>query len=1665
VLTGDEIVKLRIGLASPQEIRSWSRGEVTESETINYRTHKPERGGLFAEEIFGPENDYECSCGKYRGRKFEGIVCEKCNVLVTSSDVRRANMGHIELASPVVHFWYLKGISSPLSTLLGLKRTVLKKIAYYETESKRQEAYIVTASQAPDIAVDEVLYQTQLDILGEKKKITVEEVFQIEGEVEVRAKADGKVSLAKIKLENGQELRAIKIGDEVHPVSPYAELEVEDGQKVEAGNRLARSPVAPEETITSTQLNFLKSVYPDLKETRYKENVDSLIFLVTNVKSEAVPLKVGARLSEHEKWAYEKLYHGQFEAETGAKGIQGVLANMDLDALAREFKQQIEDERSEGKRKKTLKRLEIVEQLARSANRSQDMILEVIPVLPPELRPIVQLEGGKFATTDLNDLYRRIINRNNRLKKLNEMGAPEVILRNERRMLQEAVDALIHNEKKDNPILGRDNRPLKSLSERIQGKQGRMRRNLLGKRVDYSGRAVIVVNPKLKLHQCGLPKKMALELFKPFLLQRLGVNVISNYDEVKNKALSGEMPEVWDELERLIKEHPVLLNRAPTLHRLGIQGFEPILVDGEAIQIHPFVCPPYNADFDGDQMAVHLPLSQEAIRETREIMLAPRNILKPSDGGPVSLPHQDAVFAFYYLTIEDPKGKGQGKYFGGLREAERAHEENVISLHAPIKIRLEEKVLETTLGRAMFNVRLPEDLRDFTKNFDSDATRSLIMECFHRHGIERTVQLLDDVKELGFLYATKSGLTISVRDCLIPDEKKDLLEEAFDRVRKINASFERGMSTEDERKFKIIEVWMGTVDRVADATMKNLSQHLFNPVFMIVDSGARGSSTQIKQLAGMRGPMSDPSGRIIEMPVISNFREGLNVMEYFISTHGGRKGTADTALKTADSGYLTRRLVDATEELIIKEEDCHTRNGIEIDPLYFSKSEEMESVAERIYGRVAAETATFDGKVILERGQLIDRHLAKQLGEMRLELNVEDRHFYERVVGTKTVADIKDPKTKHTLITRDELITRSLAEKIRQAKVASIRVRPHLIVRSSMTCAIRRGLCQRCYGLDLTSHQPVRMGTAVGVIAAQSIGEPGTQLTMKTFHTGGVAGIDITQGLPRAEELFEARKAVRSSQGEIAAISGVIESLEPTETGRNKVKIRGDEKRIRVPTSLCQVHRKGERLLAKEIISPRAPTAGQLRIVDDGFQRKAYILNARDGDRVYTLPEGIDSLVKTGQWVKEGMALADEFHEEAAVAKASGKVIEVVENEERYIVIEDEAGTLHRHRLPHGARRTVETGAKVTEGEKISTRSTPIALKAEAAGLAIVNDRQIIVYVPHEGQKEFILTEDLLLSKNKSNGDLIEEDEELFTLSIPSDEIVEVDHVKTLEEGLTEVGLHYEGTVELNNLPAVKVGDKVQVGDLLSKGVISPHVLLKVAGLQKTRDYLITEIHKVYKSQGVDINDKHLELVVRQMLNNVRIKDAGDSNLLPNELVSLQDFQAEQERLRKENTQIRQNRTELVGYVLTAEAKDRFGTVIAKKGEEVSPALLREALQAGIAELVVKRGKEEIAMRIKEKRQPDAERVLLRISKAALEAKSWISAASFQRTTTVLAEAALKGSVDPLEGLKACVITSKRIRAGRGFFGVSEPTSTEASANGDQPTNVSTEQTVTAVEN
>ncbi|MCK4236500.1 MAG: DNA-directed RNA polymerase subunit beta', partial [Candidatus Krumholzibacteria bacterium] len=804
-------------------------------------------------------------CGKYKGKKYEGITCEKCHVLVTDSSVRRVNMGHISLASPVVHFWYLKGVSSLLARLLGMKKKELQRIAYYETEPSEQALYIVTSSECKEVRAGETLYSSEYEILTNAFPFSVEPAYYIEDAPRVLADEGGRVTVEERRLTNGEKGRAVVIGSQEYPVVGEVDLLVEDGDEIEAETAIAERPVP--DLCSKTAYQMLADRYGSAVkgEEIDREILDSLTFLVTRVKDRAVPLKIGNRLTYLEKRAYERIYPGSFVAMTGAAGIKGLLEVLDLDELHGVLTEEMQHTTALGNKRRLIKRLEVVDQLRASGNNPQDMVLDVIPVLPPSLRPMIQLEGGKFATTDLNDLYRRIINRNNRLKKLIDMGAPEVILRNERRMLQEAVDALIHNEKKESPIRGRDNRPLKSLSERIHGKHGRLRRNLLGRRVDYSGRAVIVVDPKLKLSQCGLPKKMALELFKPFILHHLETTTFSDFDEIKNKAMRGEMPQVWDILENLIKDHPVLLNRAPTLHRLSMQAFEPVLVEGEAIHIHPLVCPPYNADFDGDQMAVHLPLAPASIAEARELMAAPRNILSPANGEPLSLPTQDPIFAYYYLTVVDTKGAGAGKCFRDILEAKRACEDGYLDIHSPVKIRIDGKIVETTLGRAELNLVIPPEIRDYNRLMDRRAIKRLIMQCYHRFGWERTAKVLDDLKDLGFRHATQAGLTISIKDCLIPPEKDEIIKASYAVVRRINRMYEMGLATEAERSQAVIRVWRNTVDNVENKTMENLRRHKFNPVYGMVISGARGGPDQVKQLCGMRGPMAGPSGEIIEM--------------------------------------------------------------------------------------------------------------------------------------------------------------------------------------------------------------------------------------------------------------------------------------------------------------------------------------------------------------------------------------------------------------------------------------------------------------------------------------------------------------------------------------------------------------------------------------------------------------------------------------------------------------------------------------------------------------------------------------------------------------------------------------------------------------------------------
>ena len=1157
---------IKIGLASPEKIREWSRGEVTKPETINYRTLKPEPNGLFCEKIFGPSKDWECHCGKYKKIRYKGVVCDRCGVEVTKAAVRRERMGHIELAAPVSHIWYFKGIPSRMGLILDLSPRVLEKVLYFAN-------YIV--------------------------------------------------------LDKGE----------------------------------------------------------------------------TNLEYKQI-------LSEKEYQEAKETWGNRFRAGMGAESIKELLAAIDLDGEAETLKAEL-DESTGQKKARIIKRLEVVESFRESGNKPEWMIMDAIPVIPPDLRPMVQLDGGRFATSDLNDLYRRIINRNNRLKRLLELGAPDIIVRNEKRMLQEAVDALIDNGRRGRPVTGPGNRALKSLSDMLKGKSGRFRQNLLGKRVDYSGRSVIVIGPELKIYQCGLPKEMAIELFKPFVMKELVSRGISQNIKNAKKLVERLDEQVWDVLEEVIGDHPVMLNRAPTLHRLGIQAFEPVLVEGKAIKLHPLVCTAFNADFDGDQMAVHLPLSQEAQAECRFLLLSPNNLLKPSDGGLVAVPSQDMVLGVYYLTQERPGSIGEGKAFKNINEAILAYENGECTLHSRIKVRVTkenaegEKVtgtVESTLGRFLFNEIIPQDLgivdRSKPENLlklevdylvGKKQLKPILEKVINLHGASKTAEVLDDVKDLGYHYSTKAAITVSISDIIVPDTKQAMLDEAQAKVDQITREYNRGRYTEEERYSRVVDTWNETDDRLTEELMAGLDA--YNNIKMMADSGARGSKQQIKQLAGMRGLMADTTGRTIELPVKSNFREGMDVLEYFMAAHGGRKGLADTALRTADSGYLTRRMVDVCQELIIREVDCC--DGKEEIPGRVVRAfagekegEDLESLQERITGRVACEDMyDKDGNLIVKRNHMITPSRAQKI---------------------MTVGVDKDGKP------------------VEEVKIRTI-----------LTCKSHVGICAKCYGANMATGETVQVGEAVGIIAAQSIGEPGTQLTMRTFHTGGVAGEDITQGLPRVEELFEARKPKRT----------------------------------------------------------------------------------------------------------------------AILTEISGKVtINDTKKKREIIVTNEETGETKEYAIPYKYR------------------------------------------------------------------------------------------IKVLD------------------------GAVLQAGDELTEGSVNPHDLLKIKGVRAVQDYMIREVQSVYRLQGVDISDKHIEIIVHQMLKKVRVENNGDTPFLPGTLVDVLDY------------------------------------------EETNEELIKN-----------------------EKRPAEGKQVLLGITKAALATDSFLSAASFQETTKVLTEAAIKGKKDSLVGLKENVILGKLIPAGTGM--------------------------------
>ena len=1232
--------RISIKIASPQVIRSWSYGEVKKAETLNYRTLKPEKDGLFCERIFGPVKDWECHCGKLKGIRFKGLRCDRCGVEVLHSSVRRQRMGHIQLVSPCTHIWFFKVIPSRIGALLDMSVKELEKVIYYEE-------YIV---------------------------------------------------------------------------------------------------IDPQDT----------------------------------------PLKKKQLLSEDEYRKAQKEYQGNFLAKIGAEAIRDLLKEVDLEKLSRKIRKEIESNKK-GVSKRLLKRLKIVEDFRRSGNRPEWMVLEVLPVIPPDLRPLVPLEGGRFASSDLNDLYRRVINRNNRLKKLISLGAPEIIVRNEKRMLQEAVDALLENGRHGRPVMGHQNRPLKSLSDMLKGKQGRFRQNLLGKRVDYSGRSVIVVGPELKIHQCGLPKQMALELFEPFIIKKLREKGFVHTIKGARRMVERARVEVWDILEEVIKGHPVLLNRAPTLHRLSIQAFYPVLVEGKAIKLHPLVCAPFNADFDGDQMAVHVPLSLEAQAEAKIIMLSANNIFSPADGRPIVTPTQDMILGIRYLTLEKENVKGEGLCFSSPEEVITAYQDEEVDLHAKIKVRIKEgeetKIIDTTVGRVIFNEILPEGFGFVNEVLDKKKIAQLVKDCYKKFGHHQTVVLLDKLKDIGFEYATLGGISIGIEDLEIPPEKQECIKEANNELAKVEEQYKKGIITERERHNKIIDIWTKTTDKVSDLVFKHLD--IFNPVFMMADSGARGSKLQIRQLAGMRGLMAKPSGEIIESPITSNFREGLSVLEYFISTHGARKGLADTALKTADAGYLTRRLVDVAQEVIVVEEDCGTVNGI--------------TVSEIVEG---------DEVVVPLR---------------------------ERIVGRVALDNIVDIVSDEVIVKAGEEITEEKAEKIERLGIEKIRIR------SVLTCESERGVCAKCYGRNLATGKMVEVGEAVGIIAAQSIGEPGTQLTMRTFHIGGTASRVAERSFIKAKETG----FIKYHNLKVAAKKNMFVVL-----NRNGMVSITDEKGIElqrnpVPQGAFILVPEGEKVEKGKIFVRWDPYSTPILTEVSGKVKYEDILEG------VTIQEEMN--LATGRKERVVIEFKGDYHPQILILSETEEVLGI-------------------YPLPTGAHIMVEEGEKVEAGDVVA--KTP---------RLVAKTRDITGGLPRVAE--------LFEARRPKNPAIISEIEGFVEFKEEKGER------KIIVRSPT--GMKREYTIPSGTHPVVYRGDKVAAGQQLTEGPIVLQDILRVCGDKVLQEYLVNEIQEVYRLQGVRINDKHIELIIREMLKKVKIIDPGDTQFLPGEAVDKWDFRKENEKVIK----------------------------------------------------------------------------------------------------------------------------------------------------------------------
>ncbi len=1339
MLEVNDFNQVRIGLASPSQIRSWSYGEVTKPETINYRTLKPEKDGLFCEKIFGPTKDFECYCGKYKRVRYKGIICDKCGVEVARAKVRRERMGHVELASPVSHIWFVKGTPSKLGLLLDISPRNLERVLYFaqylitEVDETARDFEIENLQKELARAIDERLAEVnpererlELQLEAAQEELEAkrdEQIAQLEAERSatrdaIEAEAARNVEAAEEILTQITERDYVFQGEVIVATGEkmtktarnkltragnrkIKEFDKETKKLIEAERVVVESAMEEAKAAVYDELNPLQERAAEIQretEEQFQERLNDLEDIVDPVRGDRVELLTETRYRE-----LSDMFGHVFKAAMGAEAVLSVLERIDLDALRAKLKGELATASGQ-RRKKATKRLQVVEDLIESGNKPDWMIFAVLPVLPPELRPMVQLDGGRFATSDLNDLYRRVINRNNRLKRLLDLGAPEIIIRNEKRMLQEAVDSLVDNGRRGRAVSGSGNHKLKSLSDMLKGKQGRFRQNLLGKRVDYSGRSVIVVGPELKLHQCGLPKKMALELFKPFVMHSLVAKGLAHNIKSAKRIVERARPEVWDVLDEVITDRPVLLNRAPTLHRLGIQAFQPVLIEGSAVQLHPLVCAAFNADFDGDQMAVHVPLSREAVAEAKQILLSTKNLLSPASGDPTVTPTLDMVLGSYYMTevsegargafVEANGAPARGVY-SSFDEAKLAYDLGTVDLRAPIKVRTDRpaadstesedtdgpsvaldkpRLLETTIGRIIFNEVLPEDLPFQNYTMDRPALRRLVALVYRELGSDATAEVVDRIKDVGFRFATQSGVTIAIHEIVVPHHKKELIAEADQEVADLEEQYQMGLITEEERYQGAVEVWTETTRRIETDIAENLSE--YGSLNYMASSGTKGNITQIRQMAGMRGLMADPHGRIIAEPIRASFREGLTVLEYFISTHGARKGLADTALRTADSGYLTRRLIDVSQDVIIGNNDCETTTG-----LWIEQRDERETM--------------------------------------------ED--FRDRIVGRYAAAPVANEATGEIIVDRNEELSEAVADRLEAAEVARV------YVRTPMSCEAERGICQLCYGRDLARGELVRTRTAVGIIAAQSIGEPGTQLTMRTFHTGGVAGTtDITSGLPRVEELFEAR--VPKGEAIISEIDGVVEVLE------------------------------------------------------DGGRRLVRVSNVDTVVEEYQIPGGAMAQVADGDHVVAGSVLA-------AVPEEDKKA-------------EDAA-----------------------ESEEVST--------------------ELLSRIPG-----------IVRAKGRKTLQVVFEDREDREYAIPA-------AARLL----------------------VSSGEAIDAGAQITEGAKNPQHILSIQGRDAVRRYMVDEVQKVYRSQGVNINDKHIEVITRQMLRRVRVDHPGDTGLLPGDLIDRREFE------------------------------------------------------------------------------------------------------------------------------------------------------------------------------